>query len=218
MRSRSASKRHTGNPLLFLATFVLLAQPSRNAVAENLLGLYVGGAIGQSRVEARGQTIYSLGDFYSATGSFRENHAAFKVLLGIRPISLLGAEVSYTDFGHSSGGFNAYPANASMKGVSAFGVLYLPVPIVDVFLKAGVARIQSELNGTGIGGPNCTAACPAYLFLESFQLDRTNVGGAGGVGAQYKLGSFAPRVEYERFDAAGGTPSLLSAGITWSFL
>ncbi len=55
--SRSSRKIHTNIPLL-LAAFLLLAQPSGNAVAEDLLGLYVGGAIGQSRVEANSpQTI-----------------------------------------------------------------------------------------------------------------------------------------------------------------
>jgi hypothetical protein len=40
---------------------------------------------------------------------------------------------------------------------------------------------------------------------------------AGGGGAQYKFGSWAVRAEYERFNAAGGNPSLLSAGVTWAF-
>jgi Outer membrane protein beta-barrel domain len=219
MRQKYSDKIHTAIPLLILAFLVLLAQPTRNAVAEDLLGLYVGGAIGQSHVESTGQTTYALGNVYYDTGSFRENHFAFKGMVGIRPISLLGAEVGYTDFGHPSGAFNAYPADESMKGVSAFGVLYLPVPIVDVFLKAGVARIQSELNGTGHGGPNCSAngPCPEYVFIAPFQLNRTNTGGAGGVGAQYKYGSFAVRAEYERFNAAGGNPSLLSVGVTWTF-
>jgi Outer membrane protein beta-barrel domain len=219
MRQKSSNRIHTDIPLIILASLVLLAQPSRNAVAEDLLGLYVGGAIGQSHVEATGQTIYALGNVYYDTGSFKENHLACKGMVGIRPISLLGAEVSYADFGHPTGAFNAYPADESMKGVSAFAVLYLPVPIVDVFLKAGVARIQSELNGTGHGGPNCSAnsPCPEYVFIAPFQLNRTNTGGAGGVGAQYKFSSLAVRTEYERFNAAGGKPSLLSVGVTWTF-
>jgi hypothetical protein len=44
-------------PLKILAAFVLLAQPNDNAVAEDLLGLYVGGAIGQSRVEATASAV-----------------------------------------------------------------------------------------------------------------------------------------------------------------
>ena len=184
-----------------------------------MLGLYVGGAIGQSRLEATGQRVYALGNVYYDTGSFKESHSAFKVMVGIRPISLLGAEIAYTDFGRASGGFGAYPAHVSMKAGSAFGVLYLPVPIVDVFLKAGVARIQSEVNGTGVYGPNCSSngPCPLYVGLAPFKLNRTNTSGAGGVGAQFKFASLAVRAEYERFNAAGGNPSLLSVGATWTF-
>jgi hypothetical protein len=220
MLLRSSSRIHADIPLLILATFVLLAQPRGKAVAEDLLGIYVGGAIGQSRVEATGQRVYALGNVYYDTGSFKEDHSAFKVMVGIRPLSLLGAEVTYTDFGRPSGGFGAYPADGSMKAGSAFGVLYLPVPIADVFLKAGVARVQSEINGTGVYGPNCSSngPCPLYVGLAPFKLSRTNTSGAGGIGAQYKFGSWSVRAEYERFNAAGGNPSLLSAGITWSFL
>jgi Outer membrane protein beta-barrel domain len=215
----SLKKGHSAKSLLILVSLGLLTLPCGNTAADDLLGLYAGGAIGQSHVAATGQTVYALGNVYSDTGHFDESHSAFKVLLGIRPISLLGAEIAYTDFGHPSGAFNAYRAAESMTGVSAFGVLYLPVPVVDVFLKAGVARIQSELNGTGIGAPNCSpdSACPQYVSLAPFRLSRTNTSGAGGVGAQYRLGPIALRAEYERFNAAGGKPRLLSAGVTWSF-
>ena len=50
-----------------------------------------------------------------------------------------------------------------------------------------------------------------------FRLDRTNTSFAAGAGAQYKLGAFAVRAEYERFNAAGGNPSLISLGFTWTF-
>jgi hypothetical protein len=34
---------------------------------------------------------------------------------------------------------------------------------------------------------------------------------------QYKFGPFGVRGEYERFNAAGGNPYLLSLGATWAF-
>ncbi len=34
------------------------------------------------------------------------------------------------------------------RGVSAFGILYLPVPVIDVFAKAGPARIHSTTSGS----------------------------------------------------------------------
>jgi opacity protein-like surface antigen len=99
-----------------------------------------------------------------------------------------------------------------MKGAAAFGVLYLPLPVVEVYVKARLARLESTLNAFSPEQPSCIPCAPA-----TFQLDRTNTGFAAGAGAQHKFGSWAVRKEYERFNAAGGNPSLLSAGITWSF-
>ena len=132
-------------------------------------------------------------------------------MLGARPISLVGAEIDYIDFGKPDGRAFGFPASASIKGVAAFGVLYLPVSVVDIYLKAGVARLEST-EKYGYCGP-----CACNFCLNSIQLNRTNTSSAGGLGAQYKLGSWAVRAEYERFNAAGENPSLLSAGITWSF-
>jgi len=168
------------------------------------VGLYLGGAVGQSRVEA---TTLEYG-----SEEFRESHSAFKVMVGIRPISLVGAELAYIHFGDPAGSLGFQPADVNMKGAAAFGIVYLPVPVVDIYLKAGVARIDSTVNGANPF--NCGYICGSNLF----RLERTDTHFAEGVGTQYKFGAWAVRVEYERFDAAGGNPSLLSAGVTWTFL
>ena len=191
-----------------IVIFAALILPTHRALASDLLGLYIGGAVGQSQVEANVPTV----------GDFRENHSAFKVTAGIRPISLIGAELSYVDFGHPSGNINGVPSDVSEKGADAFAVLYLPVPVVDVFVKAGLARLQSTTNsGLRIGVGACTFTdpnCGAALF----RLDRTNTSFAAGAGAQFKLGTWAVRAEYERFNVAGGNPTLVSLGVTWTFL
>jgi opacity protein-like surface antigen len=192
----------------FAATMVVLTVsilPTQHAFAADLLGLYVGGAVGQSQVEAN---VPSVGDF-------KENHSAFKVIAGIRPISLIGAELSYIDFGHPNGNINSSPSDVSEKGADAFGVLYLPVPVVDVFVKAGLARLQSTANGVRAGVGACPINFPNCALVR---LDRTNTSFAAGAGAQFKLGPWAVRAEYERFNAAGANPSLVSLGVTWTFL
>jgi Outer membrane protein beta-barrel domain len=199
---------------VIIAAVAFMALPARNVMAEDLLDWYIGGAIGQAHLAAGASypTIANLNP-----GEFRENHSAFKAVVGVRPISLFGAELAYFDFGHPSGSIFAYPANASLKGTAAFGILYLPVPVIDLYVKAGLARLQSRLNGFYPVGDNvCLAGEPCGT--APFELNRTSTSGAGGVGAQFKFGSWSVRAEYERFNAASGNPSLLSVGITWRFL
>lgn len=107
----------------------------------------------------------------------------------------------------------------SMHGESAFGVLYLPVPVIDIMLKAGIARMHSEINGTGYYSAYCLPReeCPLFIITSPFRLQHTNTGPAFGAGAQYKFGPLAARAEYERVSAAGEHPSLFSLGLTWSF-
>jgi hypothetical protein len=197
---------------LFLATLVLSIEPSGGAVAEDLPGLYVGGAIGQSRVEAKETACFcDLGRFI-VTDTLDKRHLAFQATLGARPISLVGAEINLIDFGKANGEAFGFPASASLRGVAAFGVLYLPVPIVEVYLKVGGARLESVVNYS------YCSPCACNFCLGSIRSSRTNTSGAGGLGTQYKFGAWAVRAEYERFNVAGENPSLLSAGIIWSFL
>jgi len=191
---------------------VMSVLPADNAKAADPLGIYLGGAVGQSQVSAIANSASFAPVGSIAVGEFKENHSAFKVMIGVRPISLVGAELAYIDFGHPSGNLFDYRADASIKGEAAFGILYLPVPLVDIYLKAGVARLQSTLSGVVPNLPICSSCVP-----PRFEQDRTNTSGAGGVGAQVKFGAWAVRAEYERFNSAGENPSLLSAGVTWTF-
>ncbi len=86
-------------------------------------------------------------------------HSAYQITAGGRGLDLLGAEIDYFDLG--SGPSSAlFPTGAptetlmnariAQKGEAAFAMLYLPVPVIDVYLKAGVARITTHLSGTAI--------------------------------------------------------------------
>jgi opacity protein-like surface antigen len=185
---------------LGLAAAVALVLPAAlsGVQAANPLGIYAGGAFGQARVDASLPT----------TGQFSEDHSSYKIMVGLRPIGVLGAELAYVDFGHpvrTNGGVvtpEAALSDVTMKGETAFGMFYLPVPVVDVYAKAGLARLQSTAG----------VCCPEFPTAS-----RTNTSWAGGAGVQYKLGAFGVRGEYERFNAAGGNPHLLSLGATWTF-
>lgn len=172
--------------------------------ADDILGFYVGAAAGQSQVQADAPSL----------GEFAQNHSAYKLIVGFRPISAFGAEVSYIDFGHPNGNINTAPSDVSQDGIDAFGMYYLPVPVVDVFVKAGLARLQSALNSNNPGFGTCPINNPDCAL---FHVNRSDTSFAAGVGAQVKFASLALRAEYERFDAAGANPSLVSLGLTWSF-
>src|SRR5207244_921027 len=95
-----------------LSCLVAMALPINQARALNPLGFYVGGAFGQARVDATAP---------DASG-FRENHSAFKVMVGVRPISVVGAEFAYADFGHPSRLNGLVSTDVTIKGASAFGI------------------------------------------------------------------------------------------------
>lgn len=203
----------------------------RAARADDLLGLYVGAAFGQAHIRVQpGQVIPGSS---GALDSLDMTHSAFKAIVGVRPLPFLGAEVSYMDFGKVSSlngqvvagaagyqPFIAQSEQASQKGESAFALLYLPVPIIDIYVKAGLSRITTDYNVTylgylpGVGTcainvPNCSET------VLTASRDSTDTGFAYGAGLQWKLGPWAVRGEYERFDAAGANPSLFSIGMTY---
>jgi len=201
------------------------------ARADNLLGFYVGGAFGQAHVRAQLNGLNSsAGGALGSLGGFDGTDSAFQAMLGVRVLSFLGAEATYMDLGQHSirgpgqpvpgiSGSAVTSEQVSQKGEAAFALLYLPVPIIDVYVKAGVSRIKTDMRATyaltGVGtcqldNPGCAAATAGR--------SPSDVGFAFGAGVQWKLGSWAVRGEYERFDAAGANPSLLSVGMTyWVF-
>lgn len=193
------------------AALALLLLSLPEARAGDPLGPYLGVAFGQARVAA------SLPD----ASQFGRDHSAFKVMAGLRPRPVLGAELDYFHFGHPGrfnsigGGPGVEASDVGMKGAAAFGMLYVPVPLVDVYAKGGLAHLQSTANLMVDTCPTCVAPGPLAPYFAS--LHRTNTSWAGGAGAQFKLAAAGIRAEYERFNAAGGNPYLLSLGATWTF-
>jgi hypothetical protein len=196
--SASISSRISPQPGLALA-IALAALASAPARSTDIIGLYLGAAVGQAQV--------STGAPGVSTAEFSENHSAWKFMAGVRPISLLAAEVAYMNFGNPRGSLGSLAADAKIDGTAAFGVLYLPIPVpfLDLYAKAGVARLRSTIRGTA-------------PVIGAFRVEASDTRPAAGVGAQLKFGSLAVRAEYERFDVAGGAPGLLTVGLTKTFL
>ncbi len=183
------------------------------AQAADPLGLYIGAAYGDAHLRAR------FADLDPGSPAFDATHSAYKAMLGVRPLSFLGAEIAYMDFGQQSRGFpsaSSTEQQVSQRGEAAYALLYLPVPVVDVYVKAGLSRIRTDrhvvydLPGVGTcmpGNPNCN-------FFSAAD-NTTDTAFAYGAGLQWKLGSWAVRGEYERFSAAGANPTLFSIGMTY---
>jgi hypothetical protein len=209
----AALRRTLGTWRRLLACVGLLAcaavAPAR---AIDLLGGYVDGEFGEAQVQSDAAGI--------TAGTFKKNHSAYQLGLGIKPIPLIGAELDYIDLGHPSGTLGGQPADVSIKGVAAFGLLYLPLPLplLDIYAKAGLARLQSEINGTAVAGGlgTCPVGDPNCVF-QGFHLSRSDSKFAAGLGAQLKFGDLAVRAEYERFDTAGGNPGLFALGLAYTF-
>ncbi|MDA8348178.1 MAG: outer membrane beta-barrel protein [Pseudomonadota bacterium] len=190
--------------------------------ATNLFNVYVGAAYARSNLRAHDSTPLP----FSGSGplnSFSRSASGYQLSLGVRALEMLGGEVDYFDLGSgsvqnpytSSFAGSVVDASVAQKGEAAFAMLYLPVPVVDIYVKAGVDRINSDLNGQ-FAGP---ASCPLTgCTTEPLGLHKTTTGLAFGAGAQWQFGNWGLRAEYERFTAYGGHPDLVSLGVVWTFL
>lgn len=181
--------------LLCTATLAL-APPAR---AEDPLGAYVAAGLGQSDVQVSSQ-------------GFRRGHVGWKALIGVRPLPFAGAELEYVDLGSPSG-YSPFlsPAQASVRGEGLFGVAYLPVPpAVDLFAKAGVARLETQYSIGSLS--NCGPT------NDTCGIDSTAARFAFGFGVQ--SGDYLPvavRVEYERLGSNEGYQTLASFSVLWKF-
>ncbi|HEY2466189.1 MAG TPA: outer membrane beta-barrel protein [Steroidobacteraceae bacterium] len=198
---------------LFAALLIGSSFAHRVYAAGDPLGLYVGGALGQSDVRVDESVVGSPG--------FSAHRDAWKLLVGLRPISLLGAELDYMDFGRARflGSPNAFGtavrADSQPRATTLFAVIYAPIPLprLDVYAKAGVARLRTEVNAASF----CVASPCVVTTTAPLALNRTDARLAYGAGVQVKFAAFAARFEYERINAGTGDPELASLGITWSF-
>jgi hypothetical protein len=185
------------------------------AFADNPVGFYLGAGVGDSNLRNDG---YGYDNYYG----YHDNSTAWKAIAGVRPIAPVGAELEYIDFGRADDNPNYYYGgdyfngnHSYAKATVLFGVGYLPIPLpfLDVYGKAGVARLQRTTTtyyNTCSDGNNCDT--PA-----SGRSDDWSTNFAYGVGVQGKWRSLAVRGEYERISASGNDPDALTVSVTWTF-
>ena len=186
---------------------------STAALAADPLGIYVGAGLGES-------TIRSDDPAYGLPAYFNDHETDWKAFVGFRPIDAVGVEAEYIDFGQPG---HHYDYNVAVFGndshpragaLFAVGYLPIPVPFLDIFGKAGVARLT-----TNVATSYTSAACGNGATCVSInQQEETNDKFAYGVGIQSKFPfGFTVRAEYERISSTFGDPDALTVSALWNF-
>jgi OmpA-OmpF porin, OOP family len=157
------------------------------------IGPYIGGSATQSRFDTDNFDVDDVDD----------EDTGWKAFIGYRFAPFFAVEGGYVDFGESDSPADAVggPFSLDAKGMSAFGVGIIPVGPVELFGKAGGARLKYN----GIYG------------ADEFKDSSTEF--AYGFGVQLALGNVGLRAEYENFDTGGdaGKLDLISVGLTYTF-
>ena len=177
-----------------IAALILSAASLPTLAADN--GFYIGASVGQGGVDTESA------DFGFVTEDFDGDDTGFKVIAGFRPLEWLAIEANYVDLGTASDNVAGVNVDVETKGIDAFGVLFLPLPVVDIFLKAGIISWDIDADIAG---------------FDSVSDDGTDL--AYGLGAGVGFGNFGVRAEYERFEIEDtDTVDMISLGFTWTFL
>lgn len=176
-------------PALTLALMGSVAQAADN-------GFYLGAGVSDAKVD----------DVFGSGTDFDLDNTAWKIIAGFRPIDHFAVEANYMDLGNKERSFGLGNASADAKAFGAYAVGFLPIPVpfLDIYGKAGLARW--DLDGrTNIPG------------LTRFSDHGTEF--AWGGGAQVRFGSLAARLEYDHFDIDNTDGlKMYTLGATWTFL
>jgi opacity protein-like surface antigen len=125
-------------------------------------------------------------------------------------------EAEYADLGSQDVNIN-YDINhvsTDAKATAAYVLGYLPVPLpwIDVYGEVGAARVKADTNAyLNPGATTCGHPC------SPSSVDSSKNSIAWGGGLQFKVGRWAARADYERFDGPQGNPSLLSVEGIFNF-
>ena len=180
---------------------LLLALAATAARADGLL--YAGAGLSNDKVDDVTHTGVPFGDI---------KKTSWKVFAGVRPLHVLGIEADYMDLGNHTQTLIGGTTSTDAKAFAAYGVGFLPLPVpwLDVFGKAGVARWKLS------GDANSAGTLPPSSF---FAFSDRGTDFAWGVGAQAHFGNIGGRLEYERFDIPSTNGArIFSLSVVLSFL
>jgi hypothetical protein len=187
------------------------------AFADNPVGFYIGAGAGESQIRSDDSR-------YGYPGYFNDNQLAWQGLIGIRPLKLIGLEAAYIDFGqpyrHNGRRFDfnvsGSDSHPTAPELFAVGYLPLPFPFLDVFAKAGAARLSTNL--TDFVQQPCTGGspCPNFVPNSRHQVIDTRFAYGAGVQSKFPFGLIL-RGEYTRISSSFGDPDALMVSAIWQF-
>ena len=165
-----------------LLLILALALGASAARADNGF-FYVGAGISKDR----------LSDIVNAGTNFADiDSTSWKAFLGFRPVSVVAVEADYLDLGSQTSSFVNTSTHSDAKAFAGYAVGFLPIPLpfLDIFGKAGLARWK--LNGSAL-----SPLAPPTSFSNS------GTEFAWGLGTQVHVGNIGGRLEYENFRIPG---------------
>jgi hypothetical protein len=134
----------------------------------------------------------SLTDITDLGGLPDLKNTSWKAYAGVRPLNWLAGELDYIDLGSGSSTTTSSSGNvtahADGKALAAYAVGFFPIPlpIVDVFGKVGLARWK-------LNGDVNSLVSPGSLSTNGTEF-------AWGIGVQAHISMVGARLEYENFN------------------
>jgi opacity protein-like surface antigen len=177
-----------------LILLTVLALGSTAAQAENGF-FYLG--VGAAR-----NSLSDLSDFGLGPLSPNLDNTSWKAFLGMRPLNWLAVEADYYDLGSGSGGDAFYQTHADGKAFAVYAVSFLPIPLpmLDIYGKAGLAR--SKVNGE---------SSSTYMLGTTSSVSSSGTGFAWGIGAQAHISMVGVRLEYEGFSVPNSSDARVAS-------
>jgi hypothetical protein len=193
-----------------ITVFLLTLAFSSASFADN--GVYLGAAWGNVDPDFE-KTLAGL-----PPGTQGGSDSGYKLIAGIRPLNALAFEANYTSLGDHSALFDNIACTAvvgtncplSVKtdttSLSASAIGIIALPMVDLYVRGGFVRwdLDEEVTLASVTS-NLTTLRSDNGFDPVY-----------GLGGQLKLGSFAVRAEFERFDVGDNPTDVFSIGLTYT--
>lgn len=154
-------------PLLLLA-----ASPAAFARDPSLPGFYVGGGIGQARVQFEDDR---------SRADFEADDFGFKFIAGYRFIDWVAVEANYADYGTPHDRIFGVDLEAGYTAFSASILGMLPLKDWDLFARLGISRMDADFRAPRLGVSNSDHSNEPMF----------------GFGAQYRIDNLQLRAEIE---------------------